>query len=182
MQELASVIDRIELPSQLSSVLSSRILQHVVFTRPKQREIARISSWLKHYFANVLSGQRVLRLRRFEHLIGLLFDFTCFFAEILPEVESFLLSTLRSWNGIEGREGIFGMLEFLKPRAFSILYGDVLQHLYRIFISSDSVVQGQHINFYSQLVKQWLVGSRTGETFFFSDDFPFSILIRSSSH
>ncbi|CAG8462026.1 4858_t:CDS:10 [Funneliformis mosseae] len=44
---LASNIDKIDLPSQLASVLENRMLQHIVVCNPEKVTIARISYWLE---------------------------------------------------------------------------------------------------------------------------------------
>ncbi|CAG8623440.1 19181_t:CDS:2, partial [Gigaspora rosea] len=121
IRQLASNIDKVELPNQLASVLDHRMLQHVIVSYPERIAIARISYWIDQYLMDTVywSDQNTTTKMRIDFLLNKLVTMTEFMKELLPVIQEFLMKYIHSWDGREYHELIFRLLTFLRPGPYN---------------------------------------------------------------
>lgn len=67
----------------------------------------------------------------------------------------FLKEYLKSWNGIEFAEEIFGLIQFIKPDDYQEIYHDILLPLYRKYYVMNVAWKAKLINCYTEWLKNW---------------------------
>ncbi|KAF9173306.1 hypothetical protein BGX20_003568 [Mortierella sp. AD010] len=129
LDSLVEHIDTLALPDQLSSVLSNRLLQHVVCLQPSNSIVERISYWLGQELMDLWYWREKTDSTRSRFAIIL----SKVVEDLLPVMENFLIPYLRVWNGVEHQKEIFTLLTYLRPRSYEELYAHFLKPLHSIF-------------------------------------------------
>ena len=81
--------------------------------------------------------------------------------EVIPEIEYFVVSYLKSWPVISSHidyqnlEEILDILVFTRPSSTQNVEMVILQPLHALFISSSSSVQARILIFYTTLLRRW---------------------------
>ncbi|KAG0348256.1 hypothetical protein BG004_005575 [Podila humilis] len=154
---LVQHIDNLALPDQLASILSNRLLQHVLALQPSNSIVERISYWLGQelsdlwYWDNKTDTTRA----RFGHILSKVVAVTMVVKDLLPVIELFLIPFLKVWNGIDYRKDIFTLITYLRPRSFEELYINFLKPVADIFQVSGPVWKSELILCYSRLLTRW---------------------------
>ncbi|KAG0043009.1 hypothetical protein BGZ83_011936 [Gryganskiella cystojenkinii] len=157
LDSLVDHIDTLTLPDQLSSVLSNRLLQHVLCLQPSHSIVERISYWLGQELMDLWywKEQTAATKARFSSILGRVVDVTMMIKDLLPVMENFLVPYLRVWNGIDHQKDIMALLTYLRPRSYEDLYVHILQPLHGVFYLMGPVWKGELILCYSRLLQRW---------------------------
>ncbi|CAG8810073.1 42974_t:CDS:10, partial [Gigaspora margarita] len=157
IRQLASNIDKVELPNQLASVLDHRMLQHVIVSYPERVAIARISYWIDQYLMDTVywSDQNTTTKMRIGFLLNKLVTMTEFMKELLPVIQEFLMKYIHSWDGREYHELIFRLLTFLRPGPYNQFYENILKPLQSLYDNSSASWKTKLIHCYADLLKYW---------------------------
>ncbi|CAG8494308.1 8443_t:CDS:10 [Ambispora gerdemannii] len=156
-KQLASKIDKLELPNQLASALDNRMLQHILICNPERITLTRITNWLSQCLMELTywSDQDIETKNRLTSLLEKLIVMTEFIKELLPIFEDFLKKFIITWNGEQNQELIFKLLTYIKPQAFNDLYQDFLFPLHRLFYVSSAEWKAKLILCYVTLLRYW---------------------------
>ncbi|CAG8659270.1 7903_t:CDS:10, partial [Ambispora leptoticha] len=156
-KQLASKIDKLELPDQLASALDNRMLQHILICNPERITLMRITNWLSQCLLELTywSDQNIETKSRLTNLLEKLIVMTEFIKELLPIFEDFLKKFIITWDGEQNRDLIFRLLTYIKPQAFNDLYRDFLFHLHRLFSVSSADWKAKLILCYATLLRYW---------------------------
>ncbi|ORZ09055.1 Mis6-domain-containing protein [Lobosporangium transversale] len=157
LNSLVKHIDTLALPDQLSSVLSNRVLQHVLCLQPSQSVVERISYWLGQELMDLWYWREKTNATkaRFEGILSKVVEITAMIKDLLPIVEQFLMSFLRIWNGEDHQRNIFTLLTYLRPRSYEELHVHFLKPLHRLFYFMGPVWKGELILCYRKLLQRW---------------------------
>ncbi|KAG0281418.1 hypothetical protein BGZ95_003818 [Linnemannia exigua] len=157
LDALVEHIDTLALPDQLASVLSNRLLQHVLCLQPSHSIVDRISYWLGQelmdlwYWKSKSDATRA----RLTNILFKIVQVTKMIKDLLPVMENFLVPYLRVWNGVDHQKEIFTLLTYLRPRSYEDLFTRFLKPLHRLFYLMGPVWKGQLILCYTKLVQHW---------------------------
>lgn len=152
-----SLLERLELPSQLSTVLSSRALQHALSCLADKSALHRLGHWVEQCLIDMyLRSDPTPDMRRqFEALLTQAMELSQFMQETMPVFETFLTIYLKTWNGHDYSKQILGLLSTLHPRPYEELYGHFLKPLLRLFICSSPAWKAKLTLAYTSLLRQW---------------------------
>jgi len=156
-KDLLASIDNIEFPSQVACVLNSPFMQHVLSCNPNFVMLQRLNFWLNHsLYEEFLSGTTsasdpsgLLLLQKLRH-------FTCFLQESVPAVETFLVRYLFIWNGLDFRPLVLKLITHLSLWPFQRLNDLILEHLRKLFFSSQVYVKCQVMYCFTELLRNFL--------------------------
>ncbi|PKY44091.1 Mis6-domain-containing protein [Rhizophagus irregularis] len=159
IESLASSIDKIDLPSQLASVLENRMLQHIVVCNPEKVTIARISYWLEQCLMELVywNDNTAETKARLNSLLMKLVALTEFMKELLPVIQEFLVKYIQTWDGIEHQEAIFKLLSFLRPEPFEQLSEKFFTPLQNLHEKLSSSWKARLIRCYTDLFTHWIL-------------------------
>ncbi|RGB31764.1 Mis6-domain-containing protein [Rhizophagus diaphanus] len=159
IESLASSIDKIDLPSQLASVLENRMLQHIVVCNPEKVTIARISYWLEQCLMELVywNDNTAETKARLNSLLIKLVALTEFMKELLPVIQEFLVKYIQTWDGIEHQEAIFKLLSFLRPEPFEQLSEKFFTPLQNLHEKLSSSWKARLIRCYTDLFTHWIL-------------------------
>ncbi|KAF9317405.1 hypothetical protein BG003_000791 [Podila horticola] len=157
ISSLVQHIDTLTLPDQLASILSNRLMQHVLTLQPSNSIVERISYWLGQELMDLWywSDKTDTTRARFGHILSKVVEVTTVTKDLLPVMELFLVPFLKVWNGIDHRKEIFTLVTYLRPRSFEDLYINYLKPLLAIFQLSGPVWKCELLICYTQLLTRW---------------------------
>ncbi|KAI1315956.1 hypothetical protein EDD11_010594 [Mortierella claussenii] len=157
LDSLVKHIDTLALPDQLSSVLSNRILQHVLCLQPSHSIVERISYWLGQELMDLWYWREktVVTRARFATILSKVVDVTMMIKDLLPVMDQFLIPYVRVWNGIDYQQEIFTLLTYLRPRSYEELFVHFLKPLHSLFYLMGPVWKGELILCYRKLLQRW---------------------------
>ncbi|CDS12186.1 hypothetical protein LRAMOSA04381 [Lichtheimia ramosa] len=156
VNELARMIDRLELPDQMAAVLNNRLLQHVVICCNDDTSILRISYWLSNTLQSLMSSYySETSHEHFKDLLAKLITMARLTRAHLPIVEAFLEKYISIWNGIDFVDEIFELLTYVRPLAFEDLEYNYLKPLYQLFCVSDVMWKSRLLLCYTSMIKNW---------------------------
>ncbi|CAG8433086.1 10715_t:CDS:10 [Diversispora eburnea] len=130
VKHLASIIDKIEFPNHLVSILmEDRILQHILVYDPKEIIILRSNYWIHLcLMESVYLNDCETRL---DDLLFKLVTMTEFLKELFPVVQEFMIKYIPSWNGIAHQKQMFKLLAYIRPGSFNPTWKAKLIHCYK---------------------------------------------------
>ncbi|KAF8930074.1 hypothetical protein BGZ47_000749 [Haplosporangium gracile] len=157
LESLVTHIDTLALPDQLSSVLTNRLLQHVLCLQPSHSIVDRISYWLGQELMDLWfwSATSDVSRARLANVLSKVVQVTKMIKDLLPVIENFLVPFIRVWNGIDYQKEVFTLLTFLRPRSYEDLFNHFLKPLQKLFYLMGPVWKGQLILCYTRLVQNW---------------------------
>ncbi|KAG0072444.1 hypothetical protein BGZ89_006255 [Linnemannia elongata] len=157
LDSLVKHIDTLALPDQLSSVLTNRLLQHVLCLQPSHSIVDRISYWLGQELMDLWywSATSDVSRARLANILSKVVQVTKMIKDLLPVIENFLVPFIRVWNGVDHQKEVFTLLTFLRPRSFEDLHTQFLKPLQRLFYLMGPVWKGQLILCYTRLAQNW---------------------------
>ena len=193
LEDLAQNVDRLEFPNQLAAVLDNRMLQHLLSCQAESTVHFLFFFFLLSIFLKcfVLSESTILRLghwvsqtllelcfrsdqstevkRQITQLLDQAIAFSRFMQEELPTMETFLITFLRTWNGVDFADQIFALLSMMRPLRFDEFCTFCLKPLQRLFFSSSVSWKVRLISSFSALLRNW--ASVDWKRFYSSDSF-----------
>ncbi|KAG0330539.1 hypothetical protein BGZ99_000009 [Dissophora globulifera] len=157
LDSLIQHIDTLALPDQLASILSNRLLQHVLCLQTSHSIIERISYWLGQELMDLWywQGKTDATRARFSTILLKVVEVTTMIKDLLPVMENFLIPYLRIWNGVDYRKEIFTLLTYLRPRGFEELFTHFLKPLHGLFYFMGPVWKGELLLCYTRLLQRW---------------------------
>lgn len=163
LNELAGRIDRLQLPSQLASLLDHRYLQHIVVSHPSATTIARIGNWLAACLMDEVSwnDHNVNSKARIDDLLEKVTRFTWLTKELIPVIEVFIADYLQTWNGLDHAEGLLELISYIRPMAWEELYPGFVKPLYLLFTTASSTWKAALIQCYRSLIRHWALRGAT---------------------
>ncbi|KAI7885616.1 Mis6-domain-containing protein [Lichtheimia hyalospora FSU 10163] len=155
-EELARMIDKLELPDQMAAVLNNRLLQHVLICCGDDTSILRISYWLSNTLQSLMRWHYTETSQEyFKDLLAKLIAMTRLTRAHLPIVEAFLEKYISTWNGIDFVDEIFELLTYVRPLAYEDLEYNYLKPLYHLFCVSDVTWKSRLLLCYTAMIKNW---------------------------
>ncbi|KAF9353974.1 hypothetical protein BGX34_011280 [Mortierella sp. NVP85] len=157
LDSLVAHIDTLALPDQVSSVLSNRVLQHVLCLQASNSIVERISYWLGQELMDLWYWREktdVVRAR-FSTLLEKVVEVTTTIKDLLPVMEYFLIPYLRVWNGVDHQKEIFTLITYLRPRGYEELFVHFLKPLHGLFYLMGPLWKGELILCYTRLLRHW---------------------------
>ncbi|KAF6845056.1 hypothetical protein CMUS01_00445 [Colletotrichum musicola] len=157
-ERLAQNIEKIELPNQLAAVLADPLLQKFVALKKDDAASKRVVYWIEAVLEDVLNGNADDQL--FRDTMEILEDYVARVKETPSVVLAFLAKLFTTWNGVDARDSIFGLLqyapliEFGGKRARKELYRSVLQPLERC-LPPTVEAQLSLLKLYENLIRRW---------------------------
>eukprot|EP00742_Colponemidia_sp_Colp-10_P012414 GILJ01013943.1.p1 GENE.GILJ01013943.1~~GILJ01013943.1.p1 ORF type:complete len:748 (+),score=102.95 GILJ01013943.1:172-2244(+) len=172
LEELVTFAAAMELPSNLGSVLTNPTLQHFISLSRNPVALNRIRYWIAHLLEDELIFRKtnVVSTRneyRFQYLFSSLLNFCSFIQEVIPEVESFLIQYIRTWDGVEEFGSVLELVSRMRPRPYEQLYESILKPIHRLYIVSSAWVKAQIITSHTNLLRRWC--RLDWQTYFSSD-------------
>ncbi|RHZ76457.1 hypothetical protein Glove_197g85 [Diversispora epigaea] len=154
VKHLASIINEIEFPNHLVSILmEDRILQHILVCDPKEIIILRANYWIH------LCLMESVHLNdcetRLDDLLFKLVTMTEFLKELLPVVQEFMIKYIPSWNGTAHQKQIFKLLSYIRPGSFNQILANFLKPLQNLFKISAANWKAKLIHCYKDLLIYW---------------------------
>ncbi|EDO43463.1 predicted protein [Nematostella vectensis] len=156
--DLVANIDRVELPSQIASVLESPFLQHVISCNPSYVTLQRLNFWLSHtLFEEFLSGDETVVGSSHARMLLLLIQLGEFIQESVPAVEMWLGRYLFSWSGAHHRPLVLKLITQISLQPFAKLYEFALEPLRKLFFSSPVYFKCQVMYCLTELLRNFVL-------------------------
>ncbi|XP_077988140.1 centromere protein I-like [Glandiceps talaboti] len=156
-KELLQNIDRLQLPSQIGSVLKYPKLYHVMSCIPEQTIYQRLSYWLYEVLCEeIISYSGVGTNPRAEYLLQHVINFTEFIQEGIPICENFITRYLLTWNGTDYRIYILQLITRFRLWPFQKMNDLLLEPIHKLFFSSSVYFKCQVIFTYTQLLRNFI--------------------------
>ncbi|KAJ1958942.1 hypothetical protein IWQ62_004813, partial [Dispira parvispora] len=160
--EFCRVIDRIELPDQLVSVLDNRFFHHLVAYTSDSDLMLRLDGWLDQYLGDltVKIGQRADRTVELQLILEQVWALTRIIHRLLPAVENFLASFIRVWDGQMCVDVMFNLISYKTISPFETIYVWFLKPLHRLFKISSVAWKCRLLRCYQALLSMWLLTNK----------------------
>ncbi|KAL4803310.1 Mis6-domain-containing protein [Aspergillus unguis] len=185
LEELRSVehfierLDKIELPNQIISTLSDGLAQKYLFLVQPEVADRRLNDWLQAFLSDHLEYARDFDdegVEELSHVLSLVVIYTQYTKTIPSAFIAFLKSYIPIWNGLDNRQAILQLLEYLPLEDYDQLRNDILAHVEAAFLEDTASSKAILLDFYSALIRQWSIKLRT-QTFSTEKSEPMSRLI-----
>ncbi|KAJ1657889.1 hypothetical protein IWQ61_002789 [Dispira simplex] len=156
--EFCRVIDRIELPDQLVSVLDNRFFHHLVAYTSDPNLMLRLDGWLDQYLGDLMMklGQRADRTVELQLVLEQVWALTRIVHRLLPAVENFLASFIRVWDGQMCAGVMFKLISYKTISPFETIYVWFLKPLHQLFKVSTATWKCRLLRCYQALFCTWL--------------------------
>ncbi|OHF02767.1 hypothetical protein CORC01_01868 [Colletotrichum orchidophilum] len=155
---LAQTVEKIELPNQLAAVLADPLLQKFVSLKKDDAASKRVVHWIDAVLEDVLNGNA--DYKSFMETMEMLEEYVARVKETPPAVLQFLTKLFTTWNGIDARDSILGILQYAPLVAFdgkrSILelYKVILKPLEKC-LPPTAESQLALLKLYQNLLRRW---------------------------
>ncbi|KXH35540.1 hypothetical protein CSIM01_08447 [Colletotrichum simmondsii] len=107
---LAQTVEKIELPNQLAAVLADPLLQKFVALKKDDAVSKRVVHWIDAVLEDVLNGNA--DDKSFAETMEMLEEYVARVKETPPVVLHFLTKLFTTWNGVDARDSILGILQY----------------------------------------------------------------------
>ncbi|KAL2815977.1 Mis6-domain-containing protein [Aspergillus granulosus] len=172
-------LEKIELPNQIISAIADGLAQKYLFLVQPELANRRLNDWLESFLTDQLEYAQDFDdegVDALGHVLSLAVGYARY-SKIIPEAFiSFLKSYIPVWNGVDNRNQMLELLEYLPIRDYDALRTDILAPLEVAFLEDTASSKAALLNFYSSLIRQWGVKLRAA-TFTFEQSEPLSRLI-----
>ncbi|THC98185.1 hypothetical protein EYZ11_002341 [Aspergillus tanneri] len=172
-------LDKIELPNQIISALGDSIAQKYLFLAQPDAAIRRLDDWLRAFLDDKLEyiqDHDDDEIESLGYVLSLLVEYIRYTKEMPPAIISFLKTNLRSWNGRDHKEQIFGLLEYVPIDNYDSIRSEFLARLESAILGDTSPSQSDLLDFYTSLIRQWGVRLRA-QSFTMEESRPLARLI-----
>ncbi|RDW83876.1 Mis6 domain protein [Aspergillus mulundensis] len=157
-------LDKVELPNQIISTIADGLAQKYLFLAQPEIANRRLNDWLQAFLSDHMEYAQGLDDEGVETL-GYVLNVAVNYAQYtktIPEAFlSFLKSYLPVWNGLDNRQSILDLLEYLPVRDYDALRSEIFAPLEDAFLEDTASSKATLIEFYSVLIRQWGVKLRT---------------------
>ncbi|KAL2828213.1 Mis6-domain-containing protein [Aspergillus cavernicola] len=170
LEELRSVdhfierLDKIELPNQVVSTLADGLAQKYLFLVQPEVANRRLNDWLGNFLSDQLEyaqdfdGEGVDALG---YVLTLAISYVRYTKTTPEAFSSFLKSYIPIWNGIDNRDQLLELIEYLPIEGYNILREEILAPLEAALLTDTTSSKAILLDFYSTLIRQWGVKLRT---------------------
>ncbi|KAL5339703.1 Mis6-domain-containing protein [Aspergillus crustosus] len=164
LEELRSVdhfierIDKIELPNQIISTIADGLAQKYLFLVQPGAASQRLDDWLDIFLSDQLEYTRDFEdedVEKLGYVLGLAINYTQYSKTIPGAFVSFLKAYIPIWNGIDNRNLILDLLEYLPLGDYDTLRNGILAPLEAAFLDETASSKALLLDFYSGLIRQW---------------------------
>ncbi|KAL3458684.1 Mis6-domain-containing protein [Aspergillus heterothallicus] len=156
-------LEKIELPNQIISTVADGLAQkYIVLARPELAN-RRLNDWLESFLSDQLEYAQDFDdegIDSLGYVLSLTVDYALYSKSIPGAFISFFKSYLQIWNGVDNRDQILELLEYLPIRDYETLRTDILAPLEAAFLEDTASSKAALLNFYSSLIRQWGVKLR----------------------
>ncbi|KAI9375871.1 Mis6-domain-containing protein [Aspergillus egyptiacus] len=186
LEELRSVdhfierLDKIELPNQIISTLGDSLAQKYLFLAQPEVASQRLHDWLDSFLSEQLEYAQDFDDEGVEalgYVLALAVRYVQYTKTIPDAFLSFLKLYIPVWNGIDSREQLLGLLEYLPIDGYDTLRNSILVPLEAAILDDTASSKAILLDFYSALIRQWGVRLRS-QPFTSEQSQPCSHLIR----
>ncbi|KAI3551127.1 hypothetical protein CABS01_11405 [Colletotrichum abscissum] len=138
---LAQTVEKIELPNQLAAVLADPLLQKFVALKKDDAASKRVVHWIDAVLEDVLNGHA--DDKSFAETMEMLEEYVARVKETPPVVLQFLTKLFTTWNGVDARGSILGILQYAPLVVFDgkrfnlvffINFADCVTELYNVIL------------------------------------------------
>ncbi|GAO48660.1 Mis6-domain-containing protein [Saitoella complicata NRRL Y-17804] len=158
IHDLVESIEKLELPSQLASVLDEEVLQVLLIHKGGEMVDARLNHWVGHMLEEEWTAIRLAkagkRTERFVSLLEKIERYTARTGQMLLAVEDWLADMLPSWDGMILREGVMKLLAWVSPEAEDIKEA-FLDPVQALFDKGDKVFRRGWLVCIGKIVRRW---------------------------
>ncbi|KAG7057566.1 Mis6 domain-containing protein [Colletotrichum scovillei] len=145
---LAQTVEKIELPNQLAAVLADPLLQKFVALKKDDTASKRVVHWINAVLEDVLNGNA--DDKSFAETMKMLEEYVARVKETPPVVLQFLTKLFPTWNGVDARDSILGILQY----APLVLYNVILKPLEKC-LPPTAESQLALLKLYQNLLRRW---------------------------
>lgn len=149
---LAQTVEKIELPNQLAAVLADPLLQKFVALKKDDAASKRVVHWINAVLEDVLNGNA--DDKSFAETMEMLKEYVARVKETPPVVLQFLTKLFTTWNGVDARDSILGILQYAPLVAFDELYNVILKPLEKC-LPPTAESQLALLKLYQNLLRRW---------------------------
>ncbi|KAK1726563.1 Mis6-domain-containing protein [Colletotrichum acutatum] len=144
---LAQTVEKIELPNQLAAVLADPLLQKFVALKKDDAASKRVVHWIDAVLEDVLNGNA--DDKSFAETMEMLEEYVARVKETPPVVLHFLTKLFPTWNGVDARDSILGILQYAP-----LLYNVILKPLEKC-LPPTAESQLALLKLYQNLLRRW---------------------------
>eukprot|EP00762_Andalucia_godoyi_P003338 ANDGO_06620.mRNA.1 Inner centromere protein mis6 len=159
LSELSQFFERVALPLDVSSVLESHMLHHVLRVQPDPMFVKRLSCWLEFTLEDYCLSRDLSTPKARTDAVAIFDSVVSFsqkFQELPHQLEGFLMKLLASWNGHLFLDQICGLIALLKPAPYEDVYPEVLVPLHRKLFDLSSLSKAKVLNALYRMLRYWL--------------------------
>ncbi|KAL4898606.1 Mis6-domain-containing protein [Aspergillus ambiguus] len=163
IEHFVDKIDKIELPNQIISTLGDNIAQKYLFLVESEAASHRLDDWLKSFLSDQLDAAQNDWNDENEslgYILSLCVAYVQYTKEVPAAVTSFLKSYLRSWNGKDHKDQIYGILEYVVLDDYDSIRDTLLAPLESAVVENVFPSQPSLLEFNSALIRHWGVRLR----------------------
>ncbi|KAJ0425328.1 Mis6-domain-containing protein [Aspergillus carlsbadensis] len=156
-------LENIELPNQIISTITDGLAQKYIFLAQPELANRRLNDWLESFLSDQLEYAQEFDddgIESMGHVLALAVSYARYSKTIPDAFISFLKSYIPVWNGLDNRDQILELLEYLPIRDYNALRADILAPLEAAFLEDTASSKAALLNFYSSLIRQWGVKLR----------------------
>ncbi|BFZ62411.1 hypothetical protein YB2330_003505 [Saitoella coloradoensis] len=158
IHDLVESIEKLELPSQLASVLDEDVLQVLLMHKGGEMVDARLNHWLGYMLEEEWAAIRLAkagkRTERFASLLEKIERYTARTGQMLLAVEDWLADMLPTWDGMVLREGVMKLLAWVSPEAEDIREA-FLNPVQALFDKGDTDFRREWLVCIGRIVRRW---------------------------
>ncbi|CEL01691.1 hypothetical protein ASPCAL01270 [Aspergillus calidoustus] len=156
-------LEKIELPNQIISMIADGLAQKYIFLAQPELANRRLNDWLESFLSDQLEyaqGFDDEGVETLGYVLALAVSYARYSKTIPDAFISFLKSYIPVWNGVDNRDQILELLEYLPISNYDVLRADILAPLEAAFLEDTASSKAALLNFYSSLIRQWGVKLR----------------------
>ncbi|KAJ5545489.1 hypothetical protein N7535_006125 [Penicillium sp. DV-2018c] len=157
-------LDRIELPNQIISTLGDAMAQKYLHLVQSDLAHHRLDEWLRNFLEDKLETLREGEddePESLSYVLGFVGDYASYTKDIPSSIRTFLKSYLHIWDGIDNRDQVFRLLQFIPIQSLEVLRSDFMSPLESAVLNEGLSSRIALLGFYSALIGQWGVKLRS---------------------
>ncbi|XP_010630034.1 centromere protein I-like isoform X2 [Fukomys damarensis] len=153
-------IDRLELPSQMGSVLNNSLLLHYINCVGDESLLLRLYHWLNQTLQEECIWYKVNSYEHrteFTNLLDTITRAECFLQEGFYSCEAFLYKSIPFWDGLSCRSQILQLVSWIPFSSFSEMKPLLFDHLAQLFFTSTIYFKCSVLQSLKELLQNWLL-------------------------
>ncbi|KAL2871342.1 Mis6 domain protein [Aspergillus lucknowensis] len=179
VDHLIERLEKIELPNQIISTIADGLAQKYLFLAQPEIANRRLNDWLESFLSDQLEYAQDFDNEGVEELgyvLTLAVNYARYSKTVPDAFLSFLKSYIPVWNGVDNRDQVLELLEYLPIGDYDTLRNDILAHIEAAILDDTASSKAILLDFYSSLIRQWGIKLRM-EQFTTQQSQPLSRLI-----